>query len=430
MSYRFAPSPTGDMHLGNLRVALLNYICAKQDQKKLLIRIEDTDKKRNIKDKDIEILKILDTFEIKYDEVYYQSNNLKYHQKIGFDLLTQKKAFNCFCTDEQLKDKKEISKQNKIPYRYDDTCLGLSDEEVLDNQNPSSIRLTKPKNNIEFTDIVKSTINFNTNEIDSFVILRTDKTPTYNFACAVDDMLMDASVVIRGEDHVSNTPKQIHIRNSIGYDSQIQYAHLPIILNSDGKKMSKRDEASSVEWLLEEGFLPSAITNYVVSLGFSAPNEIFDIQDALKWFDLQKVSKNPAKFDIDKLRFINRAHINKSDNLLLASKLGFSKPIFGEIAKFFTQEGSTLKEIKPKIDAIVSKKTSLKDYEQETEVLRTLLQKEKYEDFDELKKYLMKESGLKGMKLFKPLRYLLTGASNGPNLSDIYPLIKDVFVTE
>lgn len=234
---RFAPSPTGDMHIGNLRVAIFNYIVSKQLNEGLIIRIEDTDKERNIEGKDKEILEILNLFSIEYKSVFYQSENLKYHQKMALQLMTQKKAFACFCSDSKLEELKEESIKKGIAFRYDGFCETLSDETVLNTNAPFTVRLKKPDHNIKFTDLLKGDFEYAPFDVDSFIILRQDKTPTYNYACSVDDMLMDISMVIRGEDHVSNTPKQIHIRESLGYTKEIKYVHLPIILNaSTGKK--------------------------------------------------------------------------------------------------------------------------------------------------------------------------------------------------
>jgi len=223
---RFAPSPTGDMHIGNLRVAIFNYIVAKQRNERFIVRIEDTDKERNIEGKDREILEILNLFGLKYDEVYYQSHNLTIHQHMAIKMLEERKAFACFCSPEELEAEREAAKEAKRAYRYSGKCELLSDKEVLENEKPFTVRLKKPRNPIEFDDVIKGRLSFAPDDIDSFVIMRADKTPTYNFACAIDDMIHDISLVIRGEDHVSNTPKQIHIRNLLGYDKEIGYAHL------------------------------------------------------------------------------------------------------------------------------------------------------------------------------------------------------------
>ncbi|MFW2351584.1 glutamate--tRNA ligase [Aliarcobacter butzleri] len=424
---RFAPSPTGDMHIGNLRVAIFNYIVSKQLKEDLIIRIEDTDKERNIEGKDKEILEILNLFSIEYKTVFYQSDNLKYHQKMALQLMTQKKAFACFCSDEKLEELREESIKKGIPFRYDGFCENLSDEAVLNVNAPFTVRLKKPDHNIKFTDLLKGDFDYAPFDIDSFIILRQDKTPTYNYACSVDDMLMDISIVIRGEDHVSNTPKQIHIRDSLGYTKEIKYVHLPIILNAQtGKKMSKRDDASSVKWLIEQGFLPSAIANYLVLMGNKTPTEIFTLEEAIEWFKIENISKSSAKFDIDKLRFINRKHIENLDDMRLSKILGFADSDIGKLGKLFLEEASTIKEIKEKIEPIFAIKTTLEGFENEFKAIKECLQKAPYFDnYEDLKNYIVDETSLKGKNLFKPLRYILTGVENGPNLSDIYPLIKN-----
>ncbi|MDN5058809.1 glutamate--tRNA ligase [Aliarcobacter butzleri] len=424
---RFAPSPTGDMHIGNLRVAVFNYIVSKQLKEDLIIRIEDTDKERNIEGKDKEILEILNLFSIEYKTVFYQSDNLKYHQKMALQLMTQKKAFACFCSDEKLEELREESIKKGIPFRYDGFCENLSDEAVLNVNAPFTVRLKKPDHNIKFTDLLKGDFDYAPFDIDSFIILRQDKTPTYNYACSVDDMLMDISIVIRGEDHVSNTPKQIHIRDSLGYTKEIKYVHLPIILNAQtGKKMSKRDDASSVKWLIEQGFLPSAIANYLVLMGNKTPSEIFTLEEAIEWFKIENISKSSAKFDIDKLRFINRKHIENLDDMRLSKILGFADSDIGKLGKLFLEEASTIKEIKEKIEPIFASKTTLEGFENEFKAIKECLQKASYFDnYEDLKNYIVNETSLKGKNLFKPLRYILTGVENGPNLSDIYPLIKN-----
>lgn len=424
---RFAPSPTGDMHIGNLRVAVFNYIVSKQLKEDLIIRIEDTDKERNIEGKDKEILEILNLFSIEYKTVFYQSDNLKYHQKMALQLMTQKKAFACFCSDEKLEELREESIKKGIPFRYDGFCENLSDEAVLNVNAPFTVRLKKPDHNIKFTDLLKGDFDYAPFDIDSFIILRQDKTPTYNYACSVDDMLMDISIVIRGEDHVSNTPKQIHIRDSLRYTKEIKYVHLPIILNAQtGKKMSKRDDASSVKWLIEQGFLPSAIANYLVLMGNKTPSEIFTLEEAIEWFKIENISKSSAKFDIDKLRFINRKHIENLDDMRLSKILGFADSDIGKLGKLFLEEASTIKEIKEKIEPIFATKTTLEGFENEFKAIKECLQKAAYFDnYEDLKNYIVNETSLKGKNLFKPLRYILTGVENGPNLSDIYPLIKN-----
>ena len=423
---RFAPSPTGDMHIGNLRVALFNYILSVQKNEDLIIRIEDTDKERNIEGKDKEIIGLLDLFGIKYKDVTYQSANLKYHRAMGVQLLHERIAFNCFCAPETLEAKRDQAKSDRKAYRYDDACLFLTPEQTIDNECPFTVRLRKPSVDVSFTDAIKGEMRFSPEDIDSFIILRADKNPTYNFACAIDDMIADISMVIRGEDHVSNTPKQIAVRAALNYTKEIEYAHLPIILNESGKKMSKRDDASSVKWLLEEGFLPSAIINYLILIGNKPPQEIFTLEEALSWFDLSRISKAPAKFDIDKLRFINKKHLQNLDDVELSRYVGFADKDIGKLAKIYLDEASTTKELRTKISAIFSEKSIPEEFSEPATKMKEVLQNAPFfEEFDAFKTHIMQESGLKGKNFFKPLRLLLSGAEHGPDLAEIYPLIKN-----
>jgi glutamyl-tRNA synthetase len=423
---RFAPSPTGDMHIGNLRVALFNYILSIQRDEPLLIRIEDTDQERNIPGKEKEIFEILALFGIKHQEEQLQSNSLRFHRAMAIQLLQDKKAFNCFCSSETLDAKREASIDGKIAYRYDGTCEHLSAEEVIDNTNPFTIRLKKPDHSITVTDLIKGESTFDPDDIDSFILMRADKYPTYNFACAVDDMLADISLIIRGEDHLSNTPKQIAIHEALGYNKKVEYAHLPIILGNEDKKMSKHDDASSVKWLLEEGYLPEAISNYLILMGNKTPLEIFSVKEAIKWFDLKTISKVPARFDIDKLRFVNREHLKGLDPKELSRYVGFADEEIGNLAKLFLEEASTLKDLRVKISAIFAPKIIPEEYKEGFEILRDLTKKAPhFDDYESYKAYLIEHSGLKGESLFKPLRILIGGAEHGPEMADLYMHIKN-----
>jgi len=424
--YRFAPSPTGDMHIGNLRAAIFNYICSIKDKSGFILRIEDTDTARNIEGKEEEIQEILHKFGIKWQTLYYQSKNLKFHREFAHKLLMDKKAFCCFCSSEILAQKKELAKQNDEAYRYDGTCERLSDEQVLECEKPFVIRMKKPASTMKFKDAIKGEISFEPENIDSFVIMREDKTPTYNFACAIDDMLEGVTFVIRGEDHVSNTPKQEWIRECVGFSEKIQYAHLPIILDNEGKKMSKRDSSSSVKWLLECGYMPEAIANYLILLGNKTPCEIFTIEEAAQWFDITKISKNPAKFDITKLAQINREHIKRASDERLSEL--FSLEISrANLIRFYTQESSLIPEISAKISAIFSPKNISEEWRENAEILRNLILNESEipAEFNEFKSNLMKKSALKGKAFFMPLRLLLTNSEHGPEHSELFPLIRD-----
>jgi glutamyl-tRNA synthetase len=292
--------------------------------------------------------------------------------------------------------------------------------------NPFTIRIKKPLKTITVHDHIKGDVSFEPSDVDSFIIMRQDKTPTYNFACAVDDMLGDISLIIRGEDHMSNTPKQDHIRASLNYDKKIEYAHLPIILNDSGKKMSKRDDASSVKWLLEQGFLPAAISNYLVLMGNKPPKEIFQISEAIEWFDLNNISKSPARFDMDMLRHINKEHLKNLDNKELSRYVGFADEEIGELAKVYLEEASTTKELREKIQAIFALKIISQEFQDQAELMRNCIKNAPYfEEYEDFKNYIMQETGLKGKNFFKPLRLLLTGAEHGPDVAEVYKYLKN-----
>jgi len=415
------------MHIENLRIALFNFILAKQQNEALLIRIDDTDKERNIEGKDKEILEILNLFSIDYSQVVYQSENLKYHQKMAMQLLTQKKAFSCFCSDEKLKELQEEAKANGKPSYYDGFCSTLSDEAVLNVNAPFTVRIVMPETTIQFKDLLKGEFDYEPFDVDALIILKHDKTPTYDYASSVDDMLYNITTVIQGEDYLSNTPKQIHIRKSLGYDKEINYLHLPTIVNAKtGKEMSQQQNESSVKWLIAEGFLPVAIANYLVLIGNKTPTEIFTLEEAISWFNVDNISKSSAKFDGDTLRFINRKHLEVIDDMRLSKLLGFADASIGQLGKLFLEECSTLKEIKSKIDSIFSLKEPTQELKKEITNIKLCLQTAPFFDkFDDLEAYVSQKTQLKEENLLKPLQYVLTGEYKGAKLADIYPLIKN-----
>ena len=428
---RFAPSPTGDMHIGNLRAAIFNYIIAKQTNQKFLIRIEDTDLARNIEGKDKEILSLLNLFGLLWDNLVYQSHNFDKHRQLAQYLIEKDLAFYCYCSKEFLESKRELAKAQKKPFRYD---MQWAELEKHTNKNPV-IRIKGATSTISFEDAIKGHLSFEPHEIDSFVIIKEDGIPTYNFACAVDDMLYDVSFVVRGEDHTSNTPRQILIHRALGYEKVLGYAHLPIILGESGSKMSKRDSASSVAWLLEQGFLPQAIINYLISMGNHTPQEVFKLQESFAWFDIKNIAKSPVKFDIKRLRFLNREHLKMLNEQEFALLVDSKDSSVGALAKLHLQEASTLNEIREKLDKIFAPKCieraeNGESYIEECKILYAILcemiesKDLNLQDYESLKNALMQRSNLKGKKFFKPLRILLTGQTHGLELSEIYPYLR------
>ncbi|WP_456322575.1 glutamate--tRNA ligase [Hydrogenimonas sp.] len=422
---RFAPSLTGDMQIEDLRIAIFNYITAKQRGEKFIVRIEDIDKKRNVEEKERETMEIIDLFGLEYDNVYHQSRNLAIHQHMAIKLLQTRKAFACFCTPEEIEAERQAAKEANREYRYSGKCEMLSDEEVLANEKPFTIRLKKPDLPIEFDDIVKGNLSFPPDEIDSFVIMRADKTPTCNFASAIDDMIQDISLIVRKEEHLGDTPRQIHIRRELDYDKEIDYAHLPPILDDEGGKISERDDVSNVKQLLMDGFFPEAIANYLILLGNRTPEEIFTIQEAIEWFDLKNISKEPATFDMEKLRLVNREHMKRMDPKELSRAFGFADAMIGELAKCYLEEGDTIKEIKPKIEAIFAAKPYESACGDQMRRLRDAIKAAPhFETFAELENYLAQKTEQEEKSFSKPLRLLLTGSECGPELSLLFPYLK------
>lgn len=425
---RFAPSPTGDMHIGNLRVAIFNYIVAKQKDVNFIVRIEDTDKERNITGKDTEIMDILEKFALPHHSVSHQSENLHIHQTLAIRLLEEKKAFVCTCTPEQIDADKRVAKENNETYSYSGRCTYVGAEELQklkEEKTPFVIRIKTPDAPIVNHDLIKGDIETAPDEVDSFVILRSDGTPTYDFACACDDMISGITLIIRDEEHLSNTPKQKYIKTLLGYEHETEYAHLPIILDKEGEKMDMNDDTSSVKWLFEQGFIPDAIANYLIVLGNNTPTEIFTMPEALEWFDLGKISKSPAKFDIDKLRSINSKHLEMIDDKRLSTLFGFADEDIGKLAKLYLEEANTINELEAKIKPIFSPKDFNGKWGEQMRIMAENIQTmPMIDDFDDFSVHIVHMTGLKGENFFTPLRLLLTGAEDGPELSDIYTLIK------
>jgi glutamyl-tRNA synthetase len=404
------------MNIGDLRVAILNYIVSKQRSEGLIVRIEDMDKERNIEGKDKEIIGILELFGIEYSQVVNQSQNFRFHAAMALQLLLEKKAFNCFCSHEWLEKKREEAKNNKEAYRYDDACASLPDELVIDNENPFTVRIKKSQESIAIKDYIKGEMIFKPEDLESFIIMSEDKRPTYSFACGIDDMLSDISLVIRDEEHLSDAPKEDWIRTSLGYQKKIEYAHLPVI----------QDSTSSVKWLLEEGFLPSAIANYLILIGNKTPKEIFTIKEAIEWFSLDNISKSPECFDINMLKHVNREHLKMLDSKELSRYVGFADEEIGEVAKIYLEESTTTKELKANIASIFANKDIPDEFKEHADTIVKIVKDAPYfEEYEDFKNYIMNKSGLKDEDLFKPLRFLLTGTEHGPDIAAVYKYIKN-----
>ena len=405
---RFAPSPTTDMHIASLRVAIFNYLLAQKRAEPFSIRIEDGDKEKNITGKDTEFMMILEKFALKHDAVFHQSEHLNLHQTLAIRLLKDEKAFVCKCTNN--------TADTEFPCVSD--CENLKSEEYEALKKSSEkfvIRIKSPQSDIHYNDIIKGELTATAKEIGSFVILKADTTPTANFAIAAADMLSNISLVIRDEKHLLNTPKQIHIQNLLRYENPTEYAHIPTVTHN-----------VSVKSLFEEGFVPDAILNYLLLIGNSnAPKEIFTLPDAIEWFDLNTLSKSEVMFDIEKLRDINREHLKLIEDKMLSTLFGFADADIGKLAKLYLEECSTITELEVKIRSIFSPKDFTVECGEEMKILENIINQAPYfENYDTFLQHITRKSEQEEKNLLTPLRYLLTNRENGPELSEIYPYIK------
>jgi len=317
---RFAPSPTGYLHIGGARTAIFNWLFAKKFQGKFLLRIEDTDFSRSSKEMVEAIYEGLNWLGLEWDdEVVFQSKRLHLYKKVCQQLIDDGKAYYCYCNQERLEQIRKSNKKDRASYFYDGHCRNLSEKEKqkLEKQNiPRVVRFRVDPGKTFFSDLVHGSLTFDNNEIDDFVILRSDNMPTYHLAVVVDDFEMKISHVIRGDDHLTNTPKQILLYQGLNWNIP-KFAHLPLILGSDKKRLSKRHGAASVVDFENEGYLADAVFNYLALLGWSPGNnqEILDKQEMVRFFNLKNINKNNAIFDETKLAWVNSQYIaQKTDD--------------------------------------------------------------------------------------------------------------------
>ncbi len=309
---RFAPSPTGHLHIGSVRTALFNYLFAKHNDGKFLLRIEDTDTERSSENMIKNIIESLKWLNLSYDDVIvYQSDNIKKHKQSAEKLLKDGKAYRCFCTKKDLE--KERKSEDKF-HKYSGKCRNLTDEQINKNISEGKkfvIRFKTPEGVTKFKDMVYKDISVNNSEFDDFIIMRSDGSPTYNFAVVVDDFDMKITHVIRGEDHLSNTPKQILLYLAMNKKVP-KFAHVPLITDSQKKRLSKRTGAVSVDEYKKMGFTPEGLINGLVHLGWGTSNNktIYTMENLIEKFELNRVSKKRAIFDIEKIKWINGKHIS------------------------------------------------------------------------------------------------------------------------
>jgi len=322
---RFAPSPTGQLHLGGARTALFNWLFAKNTRGTFLLRIEDTDKMRSKQEHTNQICDSLKWLGLDWDrEIVYQSNRETLYKKAIAELLENEKAYPCFCLKDQIADERKRAELSGSGYYYSGTCRNLEQEIVnkrIENGHSFSVRIKVPKGYTEFDDQIYGKIKISNKEIDDFIIARTDGSPVYNLVVAIDDNDMEITHIIRGEDHISNTPKQILVYKALNLQIP-QFAHLPMILGPDKKRLSKRHGATGVQEYCDSGYPYEALNNYLALLGWNpgTEQEIFTIEELINEFSISRVQKKSAVFDERKLQWVSGQHIiKKTPNELLHS---------------------------------------------------------------------------------------------------------------
>ncbi|MGI6778297.1 MAG: glutamate--tRNA ligase [Acetivibrionales bacterium] len=366
---RFAPSPTGYMHIGNLRTALYEYLIAKANNGKFILRIEDTDQKRYVEGAVEIIYKTLEMAGIKIDEgpvtggeygPYIQSERKDIYRQYAEKLVKMGKAYYCFCTKERLAELKEKHERENTTNKYDRYCLNLDEEEIrrkLSNNEPYVIRQKMPSEGAtSFHDVVYGTITVENKELDDQILLKSDGLPTYNFANVIDDHLMRITHVVRGNEYLSSAPKYNLLYEAFGWEIPI-YIHVPLILKPSGQKLSKRAGDPSFEDLISMGYLVEAIVNYVALLGWSpgGTREIFSLKELEEIFNVEGISKSPAIFDMEKLKWMNGEHIRKMSTDEFHE---IAKPYFKDIIK---NNNVNLKEISKLLQARTEVLTSIPD---------------------------------------------------------------------
>lgn len=473
---RFAPSPTGFVHIGSLRTALYNYLLARKHDGKYVLRIEDTDQSRLVEGAIENLIKSMDWAKLPHDEgvvidngalvekgeygPYIQSQRLDIYQDYIQRLLNSGDAYYCFCSKERLDEVREKQKSLGQTAKYDGHCRNLTKEEVQNKIRagiPYVIRLKFPVDtNIVFDDIIRGRVVVNTDEIDDQVLIKSDGFPTYHFAVVVDDYLMKITHVIRGEEWLPSTPKHIYLYKVLGWEAP-KFVHLSNILNTEKKKLSKRQGDVAVEDFAKKGYLPEALINFIALVGWSPEDnkEIFSMEELIREFSLERVSKSGGVFDVNKLNWMNNHYIQNTPveritdlaipHLIEAGYItdAESKEKYQWLKDMVSVVQDSLDyvgQITDKVD-IFFKEEIVPGGEEAKEILRlehmphlldVFVQKvSNIETLDKdsakkIFKEIQKEEGIKGPNLFKPIRVALTGESHGPDL----PLIIQVLGKE
>ena len=438
---RFAPSPTGPVHAGNIRTAIFNWLFARNTGGEFIIRIEDTDAERSKPEYAEQTVEALEWLGINWDEgPYYQSQHKALYKKVLEQLFNEGKIYPCFCSEELLAKDKADFERRSLPPVYTGRCRKIGSKEGMEKMKnePYALRFKVEGDMLTYTDLVRGEIKVNLNLVGDFIVKRSTGGVTYNFAAGVDDSMMKISHVIRGEDHISNTPRQILVMNSIGHNPP-SFAHLPLILSDEGKKLSKRDAGASFLELMDGGFMPDAVLNFLSLIGWNPEDgeEDMETKDIIRKFSLSRVAVRPAKYDITKLRWLNarklrnaapEAILRAGSSFIVKNKLYF-KNLSTEKKHFLINAVKENLETLADLDSQLSiffdyimDDSALKEVSQfpVKEVLNSFLKFLTNEDFGEVTKQIKDNTGISGKKLFMPLRVALTGRLGGPELKHVY----------
>ena len=441
---RFAPSPTGPLHIGGVRTALFNWLLAKKNKGKYFLRIEDTDKERSKDEFKKQIITSLAWLGIKHDgDEYIQSKNINKHISVADELIKKGFAYKCYCSEEEINEQKEKCKKQGIPYIYNRKWRDAKDLKIPKNLQPVIRFKSKISGNTIIKDLVQGERNISNSTIEDFIILRKDKSPTYQLSATVDDHEMKITHVIRGDDHMINSFKQKQIYDALGWKVP-EFAHIPLIHSEQGKKLSKRDNASTIEDYIKMGILPDALRNYLLRLGWSYKDkEIFTKQESIDMFDLKGVGKSPSKLDISRIYSINESYIKAIDKKELfnyfkeycnkfKNKLDDSKGliIFNSL-DFLKNKAKTLEDIWKNAKYILIDKIQIENDdkklidENSKKIINDFiiefekLSKPSKENLEPIIKALINNHKTNFKGVGQPLRIKLIGSRFGPGIYDI-----------
>tara|TARA_B100000780_G_scaffold273808_1_gene237868 strand:- start:1968 stop:3362 length:1395 start_codon:yes stop_codon:yes gene_type:complete len=441
---RFAPSPTGALHIGGVRTALFNWLYSRNQKGTFHLRIEDTDKDRSKDEHKVQIIKSLKWIGIEHDgDEYIQSTKINDHIKVVNELLKNGNAYKCYCSIEEIEEQKKRAKQKKLPYIYNRKWRDITESEAPKDVKPVIRFKSKIENTSLLKDLVQGDVEIDNNTIEDFIILRNDGTPTFNLSCTVDDHRMAITHIIRGDDHKINTFKQMQIYQAMKWELP-QFAHIPLIHTIDGKKLSKRDNASTLDDYSKIGIMPDALRNYLLRLGWSYKDkEIFTLDESIKHFNLEGIGKSPSKLDMSRILSMNEHYIkNMDENNLFNQFIKYCKVYKTEIKSkkenkikksltFLKNKAKTLEDIFNNGQYIIMDEVSFN--EEDMKLIDDKAKKvisgfiKQIEKLDKLNKEilepvineLIKSNNTNFKGVGQPLRIALTGSKFGPGIYDI-----------